>query len=205
MLAELNIAAIGTAGSASALFLVLLPTALLVVLVVIVAHLILVLSRRRASVPRSPWGWWAWLVYLGTLASVAVLGITSIVAMLKYGALGGWWLFVHMFGAGAFTFVLPLLAVTWCEASRFGRPSQPAGAEGQEQPSRFLRLAKTMFWVILAAGLIVIGTMILSMLPVFGTGGLELLLDIHRYAGLALVAATVLHLYAALLPRFGLS
>jgi len=205
MLAELNIAAIGTAGSGSALFLVLLPTALLVVLVVIVAHLILVLARRRGSVPRSPWGWWAWLVYLGTLASVAVLGITSIVAMLQFGALGGWWLFVHMFGAGAFTFVLPLLAVTWCEANRFGRPPQTAGAEGQERPSRFLRLAKTMFWLILAAGLIVIGTMILSMLPVFGTGGLELLLDIHRYAGLAVVAATVLHLYAALLPRFGLS
>jgi cytochrome b subunit of formate dehydrogenase len=62
-----------------------------------------------------------------------------------------------------------------------------------------------MFWVILVAGLIVIGTMILSMLPVFGTHGLELLLAIHRYAGLAVVAATVLHLYATLLPRFGVS
>ena len=39
MLAELNIAAIGTAGSGSALFLVLLPTALLVVLVVVVGLL----------------------------------------------------------------------------------------------------------------------------------------------------------------------
>jgi len=42
-------------------------------------------------------------------------------------------------------------------------------------------------------------------LPVFGTSGLQLLLDIHRFAGLAVVAATVVHLYAALLPRFGLS
>ncbi len=205
MLAELNAAAMGMAGSAGALFLGALPLASLGVVVVIVAHLILVLARRRGSVPRSPWGWWAWLVYLGTLASVAILGITSFVAMIQFGALGGWWLFIHMFGAGAFTFVLPLLAVTWCEANRFGRLRQAAGAEGQEQPARFLRLAKAMFWVILVAGLIVIGSMILSMLPVFGTHGLELLLAIHRYAGLAVVAATVLHLYATLLPRFGVS
>ncbi len=59
-----------------------------------------------------------------------------------------------------------------------------------------------MFWLILIGGLVAIGTMILMMLPVFGTDGLVLLLDIHRY-GLAVVVATVLHLYAALLPRFG--
>jgi len=205
MLAELNLATIGMAGNASGIFLGILPLALLGVLVVAVVPLIWVVVRRRGAVPRSSWGWWACLVYLGTLASVAVLGITSFVAMIRFGILGGWWLFIHMFGAGVFTFVLPLLAVTWCEANRFGRPPQPAGAEGQEQPARFLRLAKFMFWVILAAGLIVIVTMILSMLTVFGTEGLTLLLDIHRYAGLAVVAATVLHLYAALLPRFGLS
>jgi len=205
MLAELNLATIGMAGNASGIFLGILPLALLGVLVVALVHLIWVVVRRRGAVPRSSWGWWACLVYLGTLASVAVLGITSFAAMIRFGILGGWWLFFHMFGAGVFTFVLPLLAVTWCEANRFGRPPQPAGAEGQEQSARFLRLAKSMFWVILVAGLIVIGTMILSMLPVFGTEGLTLLLDIHRYAGLAVVAATVLHLYAALLPRFGLS
>ena len=205
MLAELDTATMGMAGNASELFRGVLPFALLGVLVLIVLHLMLVFVRRRGAVPRSPWGWWASLVYLGTLASVAVLGVTSFVAMLRFGSLGGWWLFIHMFGAGVFTVVLPVLALTWCEANRFGRPAQPAGAEGQTPPARFLGLAKTMFWVILAAGLIVTGTMLLSMLPVFGTDCLELLLDIHRYAGLAVVAATVLHLYAALLPRCGVS
>ena len=144
-------------------------------------------------------------MYLGTLASVTVLGVTSFVAMIRFGALGGWWLFIHMFGAGAFTVVLPVLALTWCQANRFGCSAQPAGDQGQSPASRFPCLAKAMFWVILAAGLVVTGTMLLSMLPLFGTHGLELLLDIHRYAGLAVVAALILHLYAALLPRFGLS
>jgi cytochrome b subunit of formate dehydrogenase len=133
------------------------------------------------------------------------LGVTSFVAMIRFGALGGWWLFIHMFGAGAFTVALPVLALTWCQANRFGCSAQPACDEGQAPTSRFPCLAKAMFWVILAAGLVVTGTMLLSMLPLFGTQGLELLLDVHRYAGLAVVAAMILHLYAALLPRFGLS
>jgi hypothetical protein len=205
MLAELNTATMGMAGNAGEIFRGALPVALLGVLVLVAVHLILVFVRRRGAVPRTRWGWWESLVYLGTLASVAVLGVTSFVALLRFGALGGWWLFLHMFGAGVFTFALPVLALTWCEANRCGRPTPPAGAAGQTPPSRFLGLAKAMFWVILAAGLIVTGTMLLSMLPVFGTNGLQLLLDIHRYAGLAVVAATILHLYAALLPRFGLS
>jgi len=204
MLAESNIATIGMAGSASEVFRGILPLRCLVCWWW--PSCICFWCLPAAADPcRGRPGLVASLVYLGTLASVAVLGITSFVAVIRFGTLGGWWLFIHMFGAGVFTFVLPVLALTWCEANRFGRPPQPAGSEGQVPPSRFLRLAKSMFWVILVAGLIVIGTMILSMLPVFGTDCLQLLLDIHRYAGLVVVAATVLHLYAALLPRIGVS
>lgn len=205
MLAKLNITAIGTAENASGLFQGILPFALLAVLVVVVAHLIWALGHRRPAVSRAPWGWWECLVYLGTLASVAVLGVTSFVAMIRFGVLDGWWLFIHMFGAGVFTVVLPVLAVTWCQANRFGCSALRAGDEGPCPASRFRGLAKFMFWLILAAGLAATGTMLLSMLPLFGSHGLELLLDIHRYAGLAVVAAMILHLYAALLPRFGLS
>ena len=204
MLAELKIAAIGMAGSAGGRFQGILPLALLAVLVVIVVYTVWIVLRRRGAVARASWGWWAWLVYLGTLASVTVLGVTSFVAMMRFGALGGWWLFIHMFGAGAFTVLLPVLALTWCQANRFGCAAQPADDEGQTPASRFPCLAKALFWVILATGLVVIGTMMLSMLPLFGTHGLELLLDVHRYAGLAVVAAMILHLYAALLPKFGL-
>jgi hypothetical protein len=203
MLAQWNIAVIGAAGNAGRTFVGILPFALLGILVVIVVHLLLALRRRRAAVSPAPWGWWEWLVYLGTLASVAVLGVTSLVAVIRFGILDSWWLFIHMFGAGAFTVVLPVLALTWCEANRCDCPARPAGDEGPP-PTRFSCLAKAMFWVILAAGLVVTGTMLLSMLPLFGTHGLELLLDLHRYAGLAVVAAMILHLYATLLPRFGL-
>ena len=127
MLAELNISAIGMAGNASGLFQGILPFALLAVLVVVVVHLIWTLTHRRPAVSRSPWGWWAWLVYLGTLASVAVLGVTSFVAMIRFGALGGWWLFIHMFGAGTFTVALPVLALTGVRRIASAvRPNRPA-------------------------------------------------------------------------------
>jgi hypothetical protein len=48
--------------------------------------------------------------------------------------------------------------------------------------------------MILVLSLIVIGTIWLGMLPLFGTLGLEQLIDIHRYSGLGLFAATVLHI-----------
>jgi len=205
MLAELKIAAIGMAGSASEVFQGVLPIALLAVPVVMVVYTLWLVLRRRAAVARAPWGWWGLLVYLGTLASVAVLGVTSFVAMIRFGTLGGWWLFIHMFGAGAFTVVLPLLALSWSQANRFACSVPSADDQGQPPASPFPCLAKVLFWLILAAGLVVTGTMLVSMLPLFGTHGLELLLDVHRYAGLAVVVAMLLHLYATLLPKFGLN
>jgi hypothetical protein len=204
MLAALNLAAIGLAGLSSDAFRAALPLTLVVVLLVVVGHLLLTLARRQGGVARPKWNIWEWLIYLGTLASVAVLALTSFVGMLRFGVLGGWWLFIHMVGAGAFTVALPLWAITWCEAHRFGQPAQAADS-ATPVPARFLGLAKVMFWVLLASGLVVSGTMLLSMLPLFGTHGLEVLLAVHRLAGLVAVAAAILHVYAAVLPRLGVS
>jgi membrane protein implicated in regulation of membrane protease activity len=69
--------------------------------------------------PKSRWSPWEWLVYTATLVSIAILAGTAFGAVLSVGALGGWALFAHMVGAGMFVFVLPVLAVTWCEPCRF--------------------------------------------------------------------------------------
>jgi hypothetical protein len=64
-------------------------------------------------------------------------------------------------------------------------------------------MPKLMFWIILLGGFVVTMTMLLSMLPLFGTDGLYQLLDIHRYAGLLVVVALAIHLYAVVLQRLG--
>jgi hypothetical protein len=169
--------------------------------ILLVLHLIYAFSKRGPAVSRSPWSWWERLVYLVTAASVLLLGFTAFYAVLRYGVLEGWLLFVHMFGAGALVAVLPLLAITWCRTSSFGCS---VGTGEDDEVMQFTWLPKAAFWVLLAAGFAVSGTMLLSMLPLFGTDGLHVLLDIHRYSGLVVVVALILHAYGVLLQRLAL-
>ena len=82
-----------------------------------------------------------------------------------------------------------------------------AGGESITDPSvvpRFFWFPKVMFWLILAGGFVVTMTMLLSMLPLFGTDGLEALLMIHRYSGLVVVVALILHFYGVVVRQAGL-
>ncbi|NUQ62369.1 MAG: hypothetical protein HUU20_07765 [Pirellulales bacterium] len=177
-----------------------LPYVLLGVALIVALDLAVSFVYRGNPSPRSKWNWWDVLVYLGTLGSVGVLGFTSLAAVVRDGVLGGWSLFVHMFGAGAFTAVLPLLALSWAHANR--AELRPAG--GQSSPPKFCGISKLMFWLILACGFVVTMTMLVSMLPIFGSDGQHTLLDIHRYSGLAVVVAAVLHLYGVAAQQVGL-
>ncbi len=182
----------------------ILWSALAATAVVIVLYLMLVLVARPPRMLRKRWSWWEKLVYIATLITVAILGTTSFYSVLRYGGMHGWWLFAHMCGAGAFLAVLPLLALTWFRANRFG-----AHAEGPIDPMsdyapRFFWLPKFTFWLIVIGGFMVSASMLVSMLPLFGTDTLEELLAIHRYSGLLVVVATLLHFYSVLLERAGL-
>ncbi len=177
----------------------LLAVTLIATAAMVVVHLILALLGGRAPKPRKRFNIWEKLVYLGALVSVAMLGVTSFYTVLRFGGMHGWWLFAHMFGAGALTGVLPLLALTWCGASRFGRLTQRQLEESYLP--RFFWIPRVMFWLFLLAGFVVLLTMLVSMLPLFGTEGMEILLDIHRYAGLLAVVTLFIHFYCVLLQR----
>ncbi len=122
------------------------------------------------------------MIYLGTLGIIACLGFTAFAAVLRLGAIGGWWLFAHMCGAGALVAALPVLALMWADSNRL--QIGPAGS-GPAEPVQFLAIAKVAYWTILASGLVVAGTMVVSMLPWLGTPGQQLMLDAPlRGAGL---------------------
>ncbi len=178
-----------------------LPFTLIVLVVILALHLAYAFSRRSEVVSRPSWSLWERLVYLATVVSVLLLGVTAFFAVIRFGVLEGWPLFFHMFGAGAFVAVLPLLAITWCRASSFGCGEN----EGDEdEAALFSWLPKAAFWLLLASGFLVSGTMLLSMLPLFGTDGLHVLLDVHRYSGLVAVVALILHFYGVTLQRLAL-
>ena len=179
----------------------ILPYALSATLVLAIVCLLVGIGRGRTAEPKSRWSLWEKLVYLVTLVSVAILSVTSFGALLRFGELRGWALFAHMGGAGMFVFTLPVLAITWCEPSRFN--SRRVGGQGQSVPRRFYWLPRLMFWILLAGGLTVSMTMLLSMLPLFGTDGFGQLLDWHRISGLVVVVALAFHFTGILLQRFG--
>ncbi|HID24175.1 MAG TPA: hypothetical protein EYP14_17485 [Planctomycetaceae bacterium] len=175
-------------------------------------------ARRRglAAPPPARWHWWERLLYAVAVLALLDLSVTAFYAVAVHGHLGGWWLLGHMVGAGTFLGVLPLLALTWCRPCCFELPSrsdqrQASGAQDEGQaavplpaPRRFSWLGKLTFWLMMISGIVVAGTMLLSMFPLFGTHMLEELLDLHRYSGLVLAAASLLHLYSVCANRFGL-
>lgn len=179
------------------IFRIALPLGLLAGAAIVLLHL--VITRFCGKAPqRRPWRWWEALIYLGTLGIIACLGFTAFAAVLRLGAIGGWWLFAHMCGAGALVAALPVLALMWADSNRL--QIGPAGS-GPAEPVQFLAIAKVAYWTILASGLVVSGTMIVSMLPWLGTPGQQLMLDVHRYAGLVCVVAAGVHLYGVALRR----
>jgi hypothetical protein len=182
-------------------FNLLLPYLLVATALIVGVVLVVGITARGRGEPKSRWSLWEWLVYAATLVSIAVLGGTAFGAVLSVGVLGGWALFAHMVGAGMFVFVLPVLAVTWCEPCRFDL--RRYGERGETGPRRFSGLPKLMFWLLLGAGWVVSMTMLVSMLTWLGTDGLETMLDLHRWSGLLVVAAAALHVSGVVLQRIG--
>ena len=171
--------------------------ALIAVALVIALHYVLAALGGGKRTPRPGWSFLSRVVYAAVVLAVVLLAATAFYGMLAHGVLEGWLLMLHMMGSGMLTFLLPVLAVLWGKSCTFGPNGEPGAA------AMFSPLAKALYWVILASGVIAALTMFVSMLPIFGTDGLRTLLDIHRYTGLLVAVATALHLYLVWAGRAG--
>ena len=178
-----------------------LPYLLIATALIVGLYVVLTIARARRVEPKSKWSPWEWAVYAVTLVSVGILAATSFGAVLSVGVLSGWALLAHMVGAGMFVFVLPVLAITWCEPSRFDL--RRYGQRGPTGPERFYWFPKLTFWLLLSAGWVVAMTMLVSMIPWMGTDELESMLEVHRWSGLVVVAAAALHISAMVMQRIG--
>ncbi len=166
---------------------------------VVLLHLVVSLIAGKTTRPRQPWRWWDKLIYAGVCLAVGTLSVTAFYSIWARGAMTGWWLIVHMLGAGAMTGFLPLLALIWCVPNRMDGSRRDTSQE--TFAPKFDFLGKVLFWLLLAGGLAVMGTMLVSMLPLFGMDVLEQLLMLHRYAGLLVAVVLVAHWYLVLLQR----
>ena len=129
------------------------------------------------------------LFYAAMFAAVAVLGFTGIGVFLSgHAPMTHWVLMAHMAAAPIFALGLAGVAVTW------------AGLCRADSRPRLGCAARFLFWIILASGLVVILSGAVPMTPLFGSHGQHTLYLTHRWAGIVLAAAVLLHL-PALRPR----
>jgi len=181
--------------------------------VLILAHLFLVhVPRRRRAAPvthqSTSYNWWERLLHLALTLSFLALAVSSLVPVCRGQAMTGWLLLGHVAIGGVFAGSLAAMALTWANSHRlvggdagwltarggwFGKTLAPAG--------QFNPLQKALYWLILALGLAVILSAALSMVALLDQDGLAVLMDIHRYAGLAMVAVVAAHAYHTLLAK----
>jgi len=126
-----------------------------------------------------------------TVATIGFLiaAITGLGPLYLFGEVTGWLLLIHMFGAAVFLVGMAAVALVWADRCRFG--VETGLNLGQ----------KLVFWIALVLGLVIMLSMLLAMLPLFGTTGQHVLLDIHEYCGLLFLVAMIVHTIVSLAAR----
>lgn len=133
------------------------------------------------------------LLYVALMLSVLVLAVTGFWASLVTGhEMSGLLLMTHVSAGGAFAVILAIFAVFQAERSRVDRFGNLSG---------IVVARRVSFWALLATGLLVTLTTMLSMTPLFGTYGQQVLYETHRYGAVASIIAVLGHLHFGRLER----
>jgi len=147
------------------------------------------------------------LVFLLAILCFLILVVTGFVPRVVFGTvISSWWLMIHATAAPVFAGCVAVLAVLWADRNRLDKnywpllnrmlKRQPQSTAAPEKHELKLRIC---FWVVLTMSLPVILSAVVSMFPLFGTHGQDVLLQIHRYCTLLLSLFAIIYLYLAAL------
>ncbi|NOX90629.1 MAG: hypothetical protein GXO77_16625 [Calditrichaeota bacterium] len=137
-----------------------------------------------------------------TVLFFLLLTLTGFTPLLLTGSsTGGLPLILHILIAPFFLFALTVWILLTAQKMRFKiedlnlaraliRKSSSGSAEGLKQ-----FIAKILFWVFLFFSIVAILAVILSLYPLFGSQGMRLLIEIHRYSALVLLIIAFLAFY----------
>lgn len=153
------------------------------------------------------------LIHLAVTGSFVVLAITGFWPAVLGQRLSGWWMMAHVAFGGVFAAAVAAMAVRWAHECRFSDHDWPkhrgqalfsqTTRKESQSPSKFGPCQKALFWFAVLSGLVTTLTMMVSMTPIFGPEGIEVLLVIHQWSALALLAAIIVHAYLQTLGRPG--
>ena len=154
------------------------------------------------------------LCYLVAAVCFVLLGLTGFYPVLVHGAhISGYLMMLHATLAPIFAICLAILAITWAGTNRFEKGDCPRVQRllrrvtrwripAEEGPFKCAATArKVTFWAIMALALPLILSIVLSMLPLFGTHWQELALAVHGWTALVFAVAVLVHTYLAVRIR----
>jgi cytochrome b subunit of formate dehydrogenase len=148
------------------------------------------------------------LVYLLAMLSFVVLAVTGFYPTLVLGRhISGYTVMVHATFAPVFAICLAVLAVMWAHSCRFAYSDWPwfqrivqrltlvksAGEQAHCESSSLGQ--KITFWLIIFLAMPLILSIVLIMLPLFGTHWQECLISTHRWTALVFTLVVIVHTY----------
>ena len=151
------------------------------------------------------------LVIILACICFAVLFITGFTPVIVLNIqITGFWMIIHATAAPIFAFCLMALAVMAADENKFDKNYMPQltkmlnlGSVTKEHAEKFELTSKFLFWGIITLAVPLIASIVLGMLPLFGTDTQKLLLTIHKYT--ALIISTVIILYGYVSIRIRIS
>jgi len=154
---------------------------------------------------------WERFLHLVLLATFGVLAVTAYWASIGWGGpMAGYSLMIHTTFGAVFAVAVAAMLVTWAADHAFSKQDGrwltkggPWSTRDDLPAGRFNAGDKFYFWMAGLLTLILLLSMLLSMVPVFGTAGQYLMYDLHRYAALVLMIMTIWHAYATTLIKPG--
>lgn len=132
------------------------------------------------------------LVVIFGMLSAAILIITGFANRLVFDEMiGGYMLMVHATAAPVFMMCVAAAAVLWGASAKLSMSDFSANPpEVCERPEVCVR-KRIGFWAVLVLSLPVFFSIILSMLPVFGTHMQDVLFEVHRWCALLLTMVII--------------
>jgi cytochrome b subunit of formate dehydrogenase len=156
------------------------------------------------------------LCYIVAVVCFVLLGLTGFWPVIVHGEhISGWPMILHATLAPIFAICLAILALTWAAQNRFQEGDCPwlyrllrrvtrlaLPPQGGPCPCAATSM-KVTFWAIVVLALPLILSIVLSMLPLFGTHWQEFALAAHGWTALIFAVVVLVHTYLAVRIRLG--
>lgn len=134
------------------------------------------------------------MIYLAAGGSFAILALSGFIAAIGWGGpMHGYLLMLHCTVAPVFCIALVALGCIWAERFRF---------RAEDCKNSTVLCCKLCFWSTLLFGIPLIFSIVISMLPIFGTCGQEFFYHMHRWSALAIVCTGMVMIYLTVASRW---